>query len=167
MQEWLFDISNRLQSLMSVLDESEDKSIEPDIKNAIQTIYGGEIVPAVEDGILYIKKQEKQIEEIADNIKRLQALKKSREARLDRVKKGYIEFIGAVGKKKIETTKGDMSVARTAGKVIVVDINRIPPQYTRSTVQIDVMKDDLKKALQAGAEIDGAHLEGGVSLRIK
>ena len=57
MQSWLYDTSNRFNSLLTLLDESDDKSIEPDVKNAIQAIYRSEIVPAVEDGIEYIKAQ--------------------------------------------------------------------------------------------------------------
>ena len=119
MQSWLYDTSNRFNSLLTLLDESDDKSIEPDVKNAIQTIYRSEIVPAVEDGIEYIKAQEKMIEGLDEEIKRLRELKKNREARLERVKKGYTEFLKAINKKKVECVKGNMSVAKSAGTVVV------------------------------------------------
>jgi hypothetical protein len=36
MQAWLYDISERINALVAVLDEADDKSIEPDVKNALR-----------------------------------------------------------------------------------------------------------------------------------
>ena len=76
MQAWLYDISERINALVSVLDEADDKSIEPDVKNALAGIYEGDVPAAVADGIRYIKRQEAQTAEIDAEIKRLQALKR-------------------------------------------------------------------------------------------
>ena len=78
MQKWLYDISERINSLVAVLDEADDKSIEPDVKNALAGIYESDVPAAIEDGISYIKNQEAQVDAIAAEIKRLQDLKKVR-----------------------------------------------------------------------------------------
>ena len=167
MQAWLYDISERIEALQSVLDEADDKSIEPDIKNALQGIYESDVPAAVADGIRYIKRQEAQADEIDAEIKRLQALKKARENRLSRVRRGYAEFLEAVGAKKIETASGNMTLTTPPPKTIVDCIEDIPDAYKRTLVEIKPDATAIKKAIQSGENIKGAHLEYSLSIRIK
>ena len=167
MQSWLYRISERINALQAVLDEAEDKSIEPDIKTALAGIYEGDVPSAVSDGIRYIKRQEAQTAEISNEIKRLQALKKTRENRLARVRRGYAEFLAAVGATKIETASGNMTLIEASPETVIDSIDEIPNQYTRETIKIDADKVAIKKAIQAGEFIPGAHLESKPSIRIK
>ena len=168
MQNWLYDISERMQSLTDTLEMFDgDDTTSEDIKTAIETVYKNEIVPAVQDGIAYIKVQDAQIDAITNEIKRLQALKKSRESRLDRVKAGYMAFLKAVDKKKVETAHGNMSIAKTTGSVVIDDVNELPPAYTVSTVVVTPNKVAIKDAIKRGMTIEGAHIQQGESLRIK
>ena len=84
MQKWLFDISERIEALQSVLDEAEDKSIEPDIKNALTGIYESDVPAAVADGIEYIKKKKKLIAGVDERIKEMTEYKKTLENRMKR-----------------------------------------------------------------------------------
>lgn len=167
MQSWLYDISERIGALLSVLDDAQDKSIEVDVKNAIQGIYESDIPSAVSDGIGYIKTQESEIKSIADEIKRLQDVKKSRENRLKRVKRGYAEFLTAVGQKKIETARGTMTASAPTYRTIVDDIYQLPEKYRRETTKIDADLDAIKASIKAGEMVSGAHLEESLSIRIK
>ena len=167
MQAWLYDISERIEALQSVLDEADDKSIEPDIKNALQGIYESDVPAAIEDGISYIKNQEAQVDAISAEIKRLQYLKKSRENRLARVRKGYTDFLIAVEKKKIETPKGTMAVAAPTFSTVIDSIDDLPDDYKRTTIKVEADKTAIKQAIQGGHNVPGAHLEEKVSIRIK
>ena len=167
MQAWLYDISERIEALQSVLDEADDKSIEPDIKNALQGIYESDVPAAIEDGISYIKNQEAQVDAISAEIKRLQDLKKSRENRLARVRKGYTDFLIAVEKKKIETPKGTMTVAAPTFSTVIDSIDDLPDDYKRTTIKVEADKTAIKQAIQGGHTVKGAHLEEKVSIRIK
>ena len=167
MQKWLFDISTRINALVDVLDEADDKSIEPDIKNALAGIYESDVPAAIEDGISYIKNQEAQIDAISAEIKRLQDLKKSRENRLARVRKGYTDFLVAVEKKKIETPKGTMTVAAPTFSTVIDSIDDLPDDYKRTTIKVEADKTAIKQAIQGGHSVKGAHLEEKVSIRIK
>jgi len=167
MQKWLFDISARINALVDVLDEADDKSIEPDIKNALQGIYESDVPAAIEDGIAYIKNQEAQVDAISAEIKRLQDLKKSRENRLARVRKGYTDFLIAVEKKKIETPKGTMTVAAPTFSTVIDSIDELPDDYKRTTIKVEADKTAIKQAIQGGHTVKGAHLEEKVSIRIK
>ena len=167
MQKWLFDISARIEALQDVLDEADDKSIEPDVKNALQGIYESDVPAAIEDGISYIKNQEAQVEAISAEIKRLQDLKKSRENRLARVRKGYTDFLIAVEQKKIETPKGTMTVAAPTFSTVIDSIDELPDAYKRTTIKIEPNKESIKQAIKAGHNVPGAHLEEKISIRIK
>ena len=167
MQKWLFDISARINALVDVLDEADDKSIEPDIKNALAGIYESDVPAAIEDGISYIKNQEAQVDAISAEIKRLQDLKKSRENRLARVRKGYTDFLIAVEKKKIETPKGTMTVAAPTFSTVIDSIDDLPDDYKRTTIKIEADKTAIKQAIQGGRDVPGAHLEEKISIRIK
>ena len=167
MQKWLFDISARINALVDVLDDADDKSIEPDIKNALQGIYESDVPAAIEDGIAYIKNQEAQVDAISAEIKRLQDLKKSRENRLARVRKGYTDFLIAVEKKKIETPKGTMTVAAPTFSTVIDSIDDLPDDYKRTTIKVEADKTAIKQAIQGGHTVKGAHLEEKISIRIK
>ena len=167
MQKWLYDISERIEALQAVLDEADDKSIEPDIKNALAGIYESDVPAAIEDGISYIKNQEAQVDAISAEIKRLQDLKKSRENRLARVRKGYTDFLIAVEKKKIETPKGTMTVAAPTFSTVIDSIDDLPDDYKRTTIKVEADKTAIKQAIQGGHTVKGAHLEEKVSIRIK
>ena len=167
MQKWLYDISARINALVDVLDEADDKSIEPDIKNALAGIYESDVPAAIEDGISYIKNQEAQVDAISAEIKRLQDLKKSRENRLARVRKGYTDFLIAVEKKKIETPKGTMTVAAPTFSTVIDSIDDLPDDYKRTTIKVEADKTAIKQAIQGGHTVKGAHLEEKISIRIK
>ena len=81
MQSWLYDISERINSLVAVLDEWDDESIAGDVKNAIAAIYESDVPAAVADGIEYIKKQTAYIEAIDKRLDELKALKQARKNR--------------------------------------------------------------------------------------
>ena len=167
MQSWLYDISERIEALQSVLDEADDKSIEPDIKNALAGIYESDVPAAVADGIEYIKKQTAFLEAIDKRMDELKVLKQSRKNRLERVRRGYADFLTAVGKKKIETPCGNMTVTAPTATTIIDSIDELPDEYKRTTIKVDADKTKIKEAISAGEKVPGAHLEAKQSIRIK
>ena len=167
MQSWLYDITGRIDALQAVLDEAEDKSIEPDIKQALTGIYESDVPAAVADGIEYIKHEAAEIEKAEARIKEIQAWKRARENRLQRVRRGYAEFLAAVGKKKIETPCGAMSVTAPTFSTVIDDIDALPDAYKRTTIKVEADKSSIKQAIQGGHVVTGAHLEERQSIRIK
>lgn len=167
MQKWLYDISERIEALQAVLDEQDNESIAPDVKNAIAAIYESDVPAAVADGIEYIKKQTAFIEAIDKRIDELKALKQSRKNRLERVRRGYADFLTAVGKKKIETPCGNMTVTAPTETTIIDSIDDLPDEYKRTTIKVEADKTKIKEAISAGEKVPGAHLEEKQSIRIK
>ncbi|MEM1354330.1 MAG: siphovirus Gp157 family protein [Planctomycetota bacterium] len=76
-----------------------------------------------------------------------------------------------LGMKKVETDRYVVTVARNGGKQpldISVPAEELPPRFTREVRSIEVNKDELRSALEAGEEVNGAILmDRGESLRIK
>lgn len=167
MQKWLYDISERIEALQAVLDDQDNESIAPDVKNAIAAIYESDVPAAVADGIAYIKGQESQIDAIGAEIKRLQDLKKARENRLARVRQGYTDFLIAVNKKKMETPRGTMTVAAATYSTVIDSIDELPDEYKRTTIKVEPDKPKIKEAISSGVSVTGAHLEANQSIRIK
>ena len=167
MQSWLFEINERIKALQGVLDEADDKSIEADVKTALIGLYESDVPQAVEDGIEYIRKQEALIAETETREKQYKEYKDYLKRRLDRVKRGYTDFLLAVDAPKIETPSGRMSVAAPTYKTIIDDAAIIPSDYLRRTVSIEPDKTRIKAAIQAGEDIPGVHLEARQSIRIK
>ena len=157
MQKWLYDISERINVLQAVLDEADDKSIEPDVKAAISGVYESDVPAAVADGIEYIKKQVDFIEAIDKRMEELKALKQARKNRLERVRRGYCEFLLAVGKRKIETPCGNMTVTAPTATTIIDDIDKLPDAYKRTMIKVDADKTAIKQAIQGGHAVPGAH----------
>ena len=167
MQKWLYDISERIEALQAVLDEQDNESIAPDVKNAIAAIYESDVPAAVADGIAYINGQESQIDAIGAEIKRLQELKKARENRLARVRQGYTYFLIAVNKTKMETPRGTMTVGAPTFSTVIDSIDDLPDDYKRTTIKVEADKTAIKQAIQGGHNVPGAHLEAKQSIRIK
>ena len=167
MQKWLYDISERIEALQAVLDEQDNESIAPDVKNAIAAIYESDVPAAVADGIEYIKKQKAFLEAIDKRMEELKALKQSRKNRLERVRRGYADFLTAVGKKKIETPCGNMTVTAPTMTTIIDSIDELPDEYKRTTIKVDADKTKIKEAISAGVNVTGAHLEAKQGIRIK
>ena len=63
-----------------------------------------------------------------------------------------------------------MSVSfRKSTKTIIDDLSKVPAQFIKphTLTDDDVMKTEIKKAIQGGEEVAGAHLEEGQSCIIK
>lgn len=164
MQSWLYELSGRANALVEAL-EYLDGEDEADASASIAEIYGEEVPQAIADGIGYIKWQESEVSELAKEISRLQAMKKARENRLRRVRRGYAEFLNAIDRKKVETRFGNMTLSSST-ETMVDDIGALPDVYKRTTIKVDADKTSIKQAIQSGSSVPGAHLETRHTIRI-
>jgi len=104
---------------------------------------------------------------IDNEIKRLNCLKKKYKNTEAGIKQ-YLKFqMESIGKTKIETALGVISIRKTPEKVIIDSEEHIPSEFVviKQTESID--KISIKKALKEGSVIKGAHLESGTSISIK
>lgn len=102
---------------------------------------------------------------IADEIKRLQARKKSMEGNVDRMKKSLQTAMEMTGKRKFKTALFSFGIQKNPPRV-VMDSADIPIDYlVPQDPTIDKKK--IMSELKTGAELPFAHLEQDEGVRIR
>lgn len=95
--------------------------------------------------------------------KRLAERKKMWTNQGELLKKYILDCMITAGSDSVKTAANTFSARKGSQRLIVDDEELLPDDYVESFTQIinKVKSDELKKALQAGTEIKGAHLEVG------
>ena len=101
---------------------------------------------------------------VANGIGLIQTLKagvdgmKAEEARL---KQCRTALENRIGKKKVLTSRGTMTIAKCGGKMPmkIDDENLVPMEFKNKKIVYEVDQDKLREALEDGEIISGAHLE--------
>ena len=160
----LYDISKRYQNLLDIcLDENVDLDT---LEQALQTVEG-ELDDKVANGIGLIQDLTYHANAMGEEAKRLAARKKAIENKIECLKNYYRDHLQAMGKTKVLTNRGTMSVVKAGGKrpLKIDDESLIPAEFKFVIAQVD--KDALRQALEDGENIQGAHLEErGLYLKI-
>lgn len=109
------------------------------------------------------------IEGLDTQIKRMQDLKKSEEAKLDNFKKYVEQNMKKLGLQKLETEIGILSIAKSPISVEITDEDKIPNKYKKiiQTTSIDktAIKDEFK---ETGEIVEGVKINtGNTYLKIK
>lgn len=154
----LYKISQDFESLIDLIDRDvledwEVAELKQRLSSAIMT-QGKDIMK------FYINEMA-DIETLKQEIKRLQVIKSSKEAKIDRFKDRLTENMRTLKVKKIPTPLGNITLALdsvTESVEIADDVNldNIPEQYIKVTKEI--RKSDIKKAIQSGEKFDGVNI---------
>lgn len=160
----LYDISKRFENLWNLcLDDNVDLD---SLENAIQSVEG-ELEDKVANGIAIIQDLKFHADAMGDEAKRLALRKKAIDNKIDWLKSYYLDHLSKMGKSKVLTNLGTMSIAKAGGKrpLKIDDENLIPNNFKFIVHQIN--KDALRTALESGESVQGAHLEDrGLYLKI-
>lgn len=154
----LYKVSQDFESLVDlidrdVLEEWELKELKKKISGAIMT-QGKDIMK-------YYINEMADIEVLKSEIKRLQIIKSSKEARIDRFKDRLTENMRTLNVKKIPTPLGNITLALDSVTESIeiadnIDLDKIPEEYLK--VSKEVRKTDIKKAIKAGEKFEGVEL---------
>lgn len=167
------------ETMRELGDELVDNGGEmtPEIETRLRTVERG--APALVDGIQQLALKVKSEEGALDaEIKRLQALKKSRANAVEGLKRFMLNFMLNTGVERIE---GDLCTAsvRTSAESVQCDeaavmspfasqieeLGRSLPSYL--TVEVKVSKTALKEAIRRGEPVKGAMLVRNKTLTLK
>ena len=164
----LYELAAGFNTLFDlVLDEAMDLEI---LEEGLQSIEC-ELEEKCAGGIALIKSLEAYAEAYSKEEKRFKAQRQILENRIKRIKEWYRQNLDAMGKTKVPTRYGVMSVQKNGGKqpLKIDDAALIPEAYLITVPEHkDVNREALYEALSGGEEVPGAHLETrGRSLRIK
>ena len=97
---------------------------------------------------------------------RLAALQKFYENTYNRLDNALKTAMVATGRDKVETPTMRLSLRRTTATE-VDDLDALPMEYKTTKVEVVADKTAIKKAIQQGEDVPGAHLVENVSLQIK
>lgn len=193
----LFEMSREYEELFNLFDEIDE--IEPDINedgepidesgNVIEDIdawheqikekWFTELVARedefdikAENVAQYIKNLNVESTALGDEIKKLQARKKSKDNKIKSMKEYLKNCMLQTGRDKIETSKVKLSIRNNAESVLIDDEKKFIEEYSDThkeyfKFKAEISKTDIKKILQSGKIIDGAKLVRDKSLLVK
>lgn len=116
----------------------------------------------VENIGLFIKNETAKAKAIGDELKSLQARKKSHENRVEALKRYLLKFGGG---ETVETSRVCVKFSAGRESTVIDNPEEIPEEYRIYTFKPD--KTVIKKAIKAGETIPGAHIERKPSVSIK
>lgn len=117
----------------------------------------------VEGYVKVIKSLEADIEARKNEKKRLDGLNKSDQSKIDNLKAALAVSITETGQTRVDTTL--FKVGFRKSKAVVVDEDKLPKKYQIVSYKPD--KKEIKKLLESGATIRGAHIEERSNLSIR
>lgn len=154
-------IENSINWETGEVDENYDKLT--DLKDEINAM----VVSKGKDLIYVLRKQDNYAEAIDEEIKRLQALKKSYAKKKENLS-NYIKMCMIANNiKAIETPVGKLSVVNNAESVEIYDESLIDKKFIKTKVEETISKTDIKNAIKNGEEVQGARLVRNTRLAIK
>lgn len=110
-----------------------------------------------------IRSKESFINQIDDEIKRLQALKKVNSNIITRLKDNLLMAVKMFGNFEVGLTKFG---TRKSQSIFVEDVNSLPSQYKVVKITESADKKALKEAIKSGEMIYGVELQNNLSLKI-
>ncbi len=120
----------------------------------------------IENIAIYIKTLDAEAAAILEEEKRLEARRKAKEKKAERLKEYLKASMLAFGDKKFETPRVALSF-RTSKQVIVTDIEKLDKAFVKEKIEYAADKTAIKKAIDGGATVEGAYVEEKQNLNIK
>lgn len=160
----LYRISTDLLSLLSQIEENEGEITE-EIASAL-TINQEQATVKMADYGMAIKALEGYSALAKEEEQRVQKIRKTYENTAQRLKEKVVEAMRLFGMDKVETPTMKLSLRKSTSTVID-DMEALPKDYKTVKVETVADKTAIKKAIQSGTEIQGAHLEESQSLQIR
>lgn len=163
----LHEIKDTYFALLDILDSIDDSDEEQKslLKEGLK-INEENFFDKVHNYVRFIHTQEKDIEIIESEIKRLNALKKSKQGKIDYLKLNLISAMQTFDKSKIEFPTIKLSLKKSS-VIEIVDIDKVPEAYVKIKKELQPDKNLIKEALKNGESISGVLLIEKDNLLIK
>lgn len=157
----MMGITQRYNAVMALADD--DSIPQDEVNNALLSLED-ELQEKGENCIKYLDSVQDKIDAAKANKKKLDAYIKTLENRKKRVEKACIYALDTLQVKSIMTGWGEMKIKKNPPSVVIDDLTAIPSEYVTTKIDLVPDKTAIKKAIKAGEEVPGAHLEQGISL---
>lgn len=168
----LYETSTEVRALNDLYLESIDEETGEIKDAAILEKWEREVKTALEQKskniVGFVRNAELLVDNIDNEIKRLQALKKSTQNKLDRTKDYIVFCMRTMGIKKIETPLGTLSLRKSVGVVIDENVlDQTDKRYMTEKTTYTISKTALKELIKNGENIEGATLQEKQNLQIR
>lgn len=161
----LYDLKGQWKDLLDRLSD-----MDLDAKTVLDTLEASEVQTALEEKVqgyeMVARSFEAPIPAIDAEIKRLQAMKKASQNRADVLRKRVHDAMVELQIEKIKCPLFEVRRQKNPVAVEIYNAELVPFEYWK-TPEPEINKAELKAALQAGKEIEGARLTQSEGLRIK
>lgn len=163
----LYNLTTDMLDLQNQLIESidDDGVVDTLISSALEVKEKEFLEKAVAVAAVY-RKFDNEITLYEQEIKRLQDYKKRLENCRDRVKSNLSTACERLGIEEIKGMYANISF-RSSENVEIDNLDLIPKEYLTEKVEIKPDKTAIKKAIIAGKDIQGAHIEKHKNINIK
>lgn len=160
----LYGISAEMTALLNAIEE-QGGEITEEQEQALAITEEQFAAKAVDYGHVLIN-IDATIEAVKNETERLAKLKKSLESAKKRVQGALVGAMVQLDHPTVETPTMRLSLRHTTA-VEIDDLEQLPWQYKTTKVEVAADKTAIKKAIQGGEDVPGAHLVENVSLQIK
>lgn len=159
-----YQIKQFLDNLMDSVDEETGEVIDIDPSRLEELNRARE--KKLENIALYIKNLEADAKAIAEEEKNLKDRRERVEKKAERLRKLLSDSILNAGDDHFETSRCCVTF-RSSDTVEIDDLDLIDAAYIKVVTDYKPDKKALKKAIKAGVQIDGCHLENHNNIQIK
>jgi len=159
----LYQINNDYYDLISQIELAEGE-LTPELESALE-INKNELEVKSIAYVEVIKQRESLNTRIDEEIKRLQAIKKQNDNLILRLKNNLLNAVNLFGNFEAGFLK--FSTRKSKQVVINCDIDDLPKDYTKITIQREPNKMEIKRAIEQGQEIAGCRIIENINLTIK
>lgn len=154
-------IKDEFQGLIAAYDEGE--ITQEGFAEALEKLEESKVAKC-SNAIKYLNMLSETIEGAKAEKKRIDGYVKALENRRKGIEQAFIYALKQMGDKEVLTNVGLMKIKKNPPAVVIDDIAKIPTQYQKQKIEVTIDKTAIKKAIQSGEKVDGAHIEQGEKL---
>ncbi|MGL5962661.1 MAG: siphovirus Gp157 family protein [Cetobacterium sp.] len=167
----LYEITNEFIELERLYEDSIDEETgelcNTEYLEALEVKLGLLLEEKSEGVIKYMKNMESDVVALKSEEKRLNELRKRKEKKIEGFKRYLEQNLNRMGKNKINTALGTISLRKSIQTLINEDIITYDERYSRKIEIIKYDKASIKKLLEEGVDIEGASVVDNYTVSIK
>lgn len=162
----VYEITQGMKETLDIFLTSEKTEEDKENFNYVMEILKEELKTKQNNILKYIRNLTLESQILSEEEERLKTLRKSKELKINNLKKYLTYILLDLKQNKIETDLGTIGL-RKSTSVIIDDLNIVPKKYLNKNIQLIPDKLTIKSILKQGKTIKGVHLQESYSLQIK
>jgi len=154
----LYELADDFNDLNALVEQGE-LTID-DIEDTLEAI-NASIEDKFDATCMAIKNISEPVSAIDDEIKRLQARKKSLKTQEENMKQYMLTQLDKMGKKSVKTALFTVSSRKPTEKIVVDDEAKLPDDCVEVVMETKPLKSKILDLLNSGEEVEGVRVEMG------